>query len=152
MDHNRQTLKTYQRNVPRFAATTEQADDPALAPNWQWVDAALDLLPNKQASILEIGSGTGRDAQYMEDRGFTVSRTDAVQGFVDLLVRQDHTALLLNVLDDTIPGHRISYSLMQCFLTSTATSYQEYFKNAMALWPPEDYSHSAASWVMAKES
>ena len=47
-----------------------------------WIDAALDRL-GAQAHILEVGSGTGRDADYIESRGYRVERTDNNPLFIE---------------------------------------------------------------------
>ncbi|MGE0010410.1 MAG: class I SAM-dependent methyltransferase [Candidatus Babeliales bacterium] len=52
------------------------------------------------AAILEIGSAFGRDANYLESFGFMVDRTDATQGFVDLLCKNGYSARLFNILTD----------------------------------------------------
>ncbi len=59
----------------------------------------MNLIP-PGATILEIGSGTGRDAQWLEAQGFRVIRTEASAGLRDYLRRQGHTVLPLNVLTD----------------------------------------------------
>jgi 2-polyprenyl-3-methyl-5-hydroxy-6-metoxy-1,4-benzoquinol methylase len=47
-----------------------------------WIHIFLSNLV-KGASILEVGSGTGRDAQYIEQAGYKIVRTDIHQEFVD---------------------------------------------------------------------
>jgi len=64
-----------------------------------WVDKVLGFVP-EYGRVLELGSGYGRDAAYMESRGFEVLRTDAAKGFVDLLRSQGHRAEKLNALTD----------------------------------------------------
>jgi SAM-dependent methyltransferase len=65
----------------------------------QWIDALLSLLP-KNSGILDIGSGTGRDADYMEDKGFRVTRTDKEPGFVEFQKTKGKQVLPQNVLYD----------------------------------------------------
>jgi len=45
----------------------------------------LDERLRPGASILEIGSGTGRDALELERRGYRVRRTDAALSFVEMM-------------------------------------------------------------------
>lgn len=66
------------------------------------IDKSLIGLP-KNAKILEIGSGPGYEADYIESRGYRVERTDAAKGFVDYQVKQGHNARLLNAITDPIP-------------------------------------------------
>ena len=54
--------------------------------------------------MLEIGSGPGRDALLLEQRGLRVARTDATRAFVDMLRADGHAARLLNVITDPIVG------------------------------------------------
>lgn len=54
--------------------------------------------------VLEIGSGGGRDALALEERGVRVRRTDVTPAFVDLLRGQGHEADLLDPLVDDLGG------------------------------------------------
>ena len=56
------------------------------------------------ARVLEIGSGSGRDALLLEERGLSVQRSDISQGFVDLMGDAGHPALLLDPLEDDLGG------------------------------------------------
>lgn len=48
------------------------------------------------AHILDLGCGDGRDAQYMESRGFTVDATDGVASMVELTSKRiSHPARLM---------------------------------------------------------
>ena len=55
-------------------------------------------------SVLEVGSGTGRDADFIESLGAVVRRTDATQAFVDLMAERGRKADLLNVMTDELGG------------------------------------------------
>jgi SAM-dependent methyltransferase len=57
-----------------------------------------------QGPVLEIGSGPGRDADYLESRGITVIRTDATPAFVDRLRDAGHDARLLDARTDALGG------------------------------------------------
>lgn len=52
--------------------------------------------------VLEIGSGSGRDAELMEELGLHVRRTDISRGFVDLLRAAGHEAAHLDPLRDDL--------------------------------------------------
>lgn len=54
------------------------------------------------ARVLEIGSGSGRDALEMEELGLRVRRTDVTPTFVERLRDQGHTADLLDPLTDDL--------------------------------------------------
>lgn len=65
------------------------------------IDEFVGMLPTG-ARVLEIGSGTGRDAALMEQLGLRVRRTDITPGFVDLLRAQGVEAELLDPLVDDL--------------------------------------------------
>lgn len=52
--------------------------------------------------VLEIGSGGGRDATYLETLGVLVRRTDITPAFVDLLREDGHTADVVDPLKDDL--------------------------------------------------
>lgn len=97
---NDATLAAYENGVEAYVSGT-----PAEVAGFfkTWIDKTLSLLP-KEAKIFEVGSAFGRDAKYMESFGFSVQRSDAVQGFVDLLREEGHSAQLFNALTDPFPG------------------------------------------------
>jgi SAM-dependent methyltransferase len=55
-------------------------------------------------SVLEIGSGSGRDADFVESLGVAVRRTDATQAFLDLMAERGKKADPLNVVTDELGG------------------------------------------------
>jgi protein-L-isoaspartate O-methyltransferase len=73
------TLAAYRSTVEEYVRGTAHAG-PA-------VTAYLDQVAGLAAggTVLELGSGPGRDADYLESRGAHVVRTDATPGFVDRL-------------------------------------------------------------------
>jgi SAM-dependent methyltransferase len=54
--------------------------------------------------VLEVGSGTGRDADFIESLGGKVRRTDATQAFLDLQAERGKHGERLNLLTDTLGG------------------------------------------------
>jgi SAM-dependent methyltransferase len=54
--------------------------------------------------VLEIGSGPGWDAEYLEGRGVRMIRTDATPAFVSLLRAAGHDARLLDARTDPLGG------------------------------------------------
>ena len=63
---------------------------------------ALSYL-STNAEILELGSGSGRDAIFMEKLGYKVIRSDGATGFVNHLRGQGFDALKIDALRDPIP-------------------------------------------------
>lgn len=93
-DTNKQTLSSYNNNVETYLNNTIQKVDGGFK---QWVDKVLKAT-DKSAKILEIGSGTGKDSDYFESKGYKLDLTDGSQGFVDYLNSKGKNARLLNVL------------------------------------------------------
>lgn len=98
MDDNNITLQSYNEHVKDYVAGTPQVLDDEFE---KWVDRSLKLIP-KRGKVLEIGSGFGRDAIYIESLGYNVLRSDATPGFVKLLQEQGYEARHLNILTDQI--------------------------------------------------
>jgi SAM-dependent methyltransferase len=56
------------------------------------------------ASVLEIGSGPGREADFAESLGVVVRRTDAAQAFIDVQAERGKQCELLNIVTDDLAG------------------------------------------------
>jgi SAM-dependent methyltransferase len=97
---NDATLTAYENGVEAYVSGTPAEVAGVFK---TWIDKTLSLLP-KGAEVFEVGSAFGRDAKYMESLGFSVQRSDAVQGFVDLLKAEGYPACLFNVLTDPFPA------------------------------------------------
>ena len=69
-------------------------------------DALRELVARVPAGgrVLELGSGTGRDADFVESLGVQVRRTDVTQGFIDLQAARGHRVDRLDVLRDDLGG------------------------------------------------
>jgi predicted TPR repeat methyltransferase len=91
---NQVTLDSYELGVEPYIANTATQVNGLFK---EWIDTTLSLLP-KAATILEIGSSFGRDARYIEAKGYSVERTDATKGFIQLLEKQGYSARQFNVL------------------------------------------------------
>jgi SAM-dependent methyltransferase len=98
-DSNDKTLQAYKNCIQEYIDGTPHE---TVAEVKQWIDEALQDL-DKNAFILELGSGFGADADYMEEQGYWVVCTDAVPEFVDILQDREFTAYDLNVLTDDLP-------------------------------------------------
>lgn len=95
--NNKVTLQSYQDKTNEYIERTSPIDTTIKA----CLDEAISLLP-KDGTILEIGSGFGRDAEYLREKGYTVACSDAVPNFVEALQRKGFKARLLNVITDNI--------------------------------------------------
>ncbi len=106
-ENNQKTLDAYENGLDAY----NSAKIPEVTGSVQeWVDASLELVP-QHGKILELGSGHGRDADYIESKGFVVDRTDAAHSFVDYMVGNGKDAKLLNALtDDFGAGYDMVYA------------------------------------------
>lgn len=96
---NAVTLATYEQAMDRWReATSEDVAGAQLV----FMERVLVLLP-PGGRVLEIGSGSGRDADWFEARGLVVRRTDGCAAFVEALRAAGHAADLLDVLRDPVP-------------------------------------------------
>lgn len=91
------TLKSYELGAGEYINRTLTQIGPSFK---DWIDRTLALLP-PQPRIIEIGAGFGRDAEYIESRGYSVERTDATEAFVALLQEKGHCARPFNILKDS---------------------------------------------------
>lgn len=95
-DENQKTLKAYEHGLDAYNAAKIPEVTGSVK---EWVDASLAMIPN-EGSVLEIGSAHGRDADYIESKGFSIDRTDAVDSFVEYMRSNGKEARLLNALTD----------------------------------------------------
>lgn len=92
------TLATYEAAAQRYH---EQSPAPTPA-----VTAYLDRFAGMvgTGTVLELGSGPGRDATYLEGRGPYVVRTDAAAAFVVMMRADGYQARQLDVRVDELGG------------------------------------------------
>lgn len=101
MSHaNQKTVRVYEDHVEEYIATTPHQ---VVGVVKEWLDEATSGLP-KDALILEIGSGFGRDADYLQNLGYKVQCSDAAESFVKLLQQQGFEVRKLNVVTDDLGG------------------------------------------------
>ena len=97
---NTSTLAGYEGCADDYAATTapkpEAEDQPALV-------EPLKLVP-PGSRLLEIGSGPGWDADWLEERGLAVRRTDGAGSFVQFQAGRGRLAERLDVIRDPLGG------------------------------------------------
>jgi len=99
-DMNAMTIATYEGHVKEYADGTPHEVSGAFK---DWIDESLEGLP-QDARILEIGSGTGRDAMYIQSKGHTIECTDGTKGFVEYMQQAGLSAHELNILTDNLEG------------------------------------------------
>ena len=91
-----ETLSTYERHADGYAANSPQTVEGDLK---SWIDGLLAFTP-ANARIFEIGSGTGKDADYIEDLGYKVERSDAAESFIAMQALRGKDVRHFNVLTD----------------------------------------------------
>jgi len=100
MDPMHQTLRSYEASAREYDKLVD-AHRPAHI--MRALRQLVEAVP-PGGRVLEIGSGTGRDADVLESLGLVVRRTDATQAFVDLMAERGRHAELLNVVTDELGG------------------------------------------------
>lgn len=93
------TIRAYQERMEAYVAAQHEPPTDVLA--WQARFVAL-LAPG--ATVLEVGSGPGTDADRLEAAGLRVIRSDATPAFADRLRSRGHEVLDLDVRHDPIPA------------------------------------------------
>jgi SAM-dependent methyltransferase len=93
------TLAAYENRMDAYLAASPTAVAEPVA-------ALLDVLAAHAAGgeVLELGSGPGLEASYLERCGVIVHRTDATPAFVRRLQRQGHAAPVVDVRSDDLGG------------------------------------------------
>jgi SAM-dependent methyltransferase len=102
MEKNKLTVDTYNTTVAEYIEKTPMV----VSGDFKiWMDSFLVKIP-MGGTILEIGSGPGRDVNYFEQAGYTVIATDASGGFVDYLCNEKGIpAKVLNPIVDILPDN-----------------------------------------------
>lgn len=99
-DTNKRTIAAYNEHIDDYVRGTPHDVSGDIL---NWIALMLQGV-HHNARILELGSGFGRDANYIESLGYTVQRSDASEGFVALLRSNGNDASVLNALSDEISG------------------------------------------------
>lgn len=94
------TLSAYESEVGAYLAASPGSVPASLV---QLLEALVAAVP-QGAEVLEIGSGPGREAVFLEQRGLVVHRSDATPAFVTRLREQGHEARVLDVRRDELGG------------------------------------------------
>jgi SAM-dependent methyltransferase len=100
LDSMQRTLQSYEASARDYDAIVADHPPPEIE------DALRRMVACMPAGgrVLEVGSGTGRDADFVESLGAIVRRTDATQAFLDLQAERGKQGALLNVVTDALGG------------------------------------------------
>lgn len=97
---NRITVDAYERYARNYALLV--GDEPS--PEWAIAMRRLHRVA-PPGQVLEVGSGAGVDADFLEDvMGRRVRRTDATAAFLRIQAERGKRAELLNVMTDPLDG------------------------------------------------
>lgn len=112
---NKRTIEAYDNGVQGYIDGTgvESRDDQK-----EWLGSVFTLI-SKDASILEIGSASGRDARYLTQLGYKVDVTDATPGFVDYMNQNGYAASKLDIVDEVPAMHYDMVLALAVFLHFT---------------------------------
>jgi len=118
------TIASYDAAADRYRSS-EGPRDPALL-------AFLDDVARSVGSgwVLELGSGTGRDAAELERRGVGVIRSDATPAFVDAFHVAGKDARRLDARHDDLGGPYDGVVALAVLLHLTRTEFQEFLVRA----------------------
>lgn len=97
---NEETVAAYEDIALDYAETTRGTPSGLLADAL----ARLVALVPAGGTVLELGSGPGWDADFMEEQGLRVRRTDAARSFCDFQVSRGRRAELLDATRDPLTG------------------------------------------------
>ena len=97
---SRRTIESYEG----FAAQYATLVDPVPPPDTEAALRRMLAVTGPTASVLEVGSGTGRDADFVESLGATVRRTDATEAFLDLQRARGRRVESLDLMTDPLGG------------------------------------------------
>jgi len=96
---SQETLNGYERSAQAFA---EKA---VIVPEaFAWLsDVVRDL--KFDATILDIGSGAGNDAEALRNLGYSVQCSDAARSFLPILEAKGFAPIHFNILSDNLTKH-----------------------------------------------
>jgi 2-polyprenyl-3-methyl-5-hydroxy-6-metoxy-1,4-benzoquinol methylase len=94
------TVDYYERHAQEYALEIDDVPPPAIADPLRRLAASVPA----GAQVLEVGSGTGRDADFLETLGPRVRRTDVTRAFVEMQAARGRSAEQLDLLTDELGG------------------------------------------------
>lgn len=95
------TIQTYEENWQNYISGTVSDVGGEFK---EWMDQALNYVDKDSSKIFEVGSATGRDADYIQNSGYQITRSDVVKSFIDYQKSLGKEIIKFNVLDDIFPG------------------------------------------------
>lgn len=97
---SRQTIRSYEKYAERYDALVGQVANPF---DQGWLKRLVSIA-GENARILEVGSGPGREADFLETLGPSVRRTDATRKFIEIQAARGNQVELLDIITDEFGG------------------------------------------------
>ena len=107
MTRSEDALAKSRRTIDSYEGYAREYDDivgPTPSADGEMALRRLMAAVRPEPELLEVGSGPGRDADWLESLGARVRRTDATRAFLDLQAERGKRGELLNLLTDELGG------------------------------------------------
>ena len=112
LSQSRQTIASYEAEADHYCTLVSEV------PNAfdQTAFRRVADIAGQGGRVLEIGSGPGFDADFLETLGLTVRRTDATKRFLELQAARGKTGELVDVITDDVGGPYDAVVAMCCLI------------------------------------
>lgn len=100
LQQNRTTIDSYETYADRYDASVAQIPSAQDQDNLR----RFARIAGFGARVLEVGSGPGRDADFLETLGVKVRRTDATRRFLEIQAARGKKGEYLNLITDDLGG------------------------------------------------
>ncbi len=107
--HNVDIIKAYTKCANEYIEKVTINGSKRAIEYWPGVEKFLAMLEPEEV-VFEVGSGSGQDAERIEQSGHPVIRTDVVDFFVQRLRSQGHKTRSYDVLKEEIPACKAVYA------------------------------------------
>jgi len=99
----RRTIESYERIAREYADDTAPGPSGAAGFSGEGLRRLVDAVP-AGGTVLEVGSGPGWDADFVESQGVAVRRTEVATAFIDLQAERGKQVDRLDVTSDELGG------------------------------------------------
>jgi len=100
---NRRTIDSYERIAREYADDTAPDSSGAAEFSGEGLRRLVDAVP-AGGTVLEVGSGPGWDADFVESQGVAVRRTEVTNAFIDFQAERVRHVEKLDVTSDELGG------------------------------------------------
>jgi len=131
----KETIKTYDTRTSRYISNTVSK---VTGEHKDYINSFLKLI-TKDSSILEVGSGSGRDADYIESLGYHVIRTDFATGFIEYQKSLGKNIVKFDVINGTLKKEFDLIIARAVFLHFTNKQFKKALLNTKKHLKPNGY-------------